>query len=93
MFATTRRLWKHEGIGFMSRGMQRNLVAVRHAATRRTPHPLWTRAAALVPPPIVAPNPRGVAARVAPRPLAQVAAPIGMTIFLTDTITEYTKGR
>mmetsp|Transcript_80303 Transcript_80303/g.240567 ORF Transcript_80303/g.240567 Transcript_80303/m.240567 type:complete len:279 (-) Transcript_80303:314-1150(-) len=47
LVATTKRLWKLEGAGFMSRGMQRNLVAV--------------------------------------------AAPIGMTIFLTDTIIEYTR--
>jgi len=45
VLATTRRLWKHEGFGFLTRGMQRNLIAV--------------------------------------------AAPIGMTIFLTDAIIEY----
>ena len=44
--ATTLRLYKQEGYGFMSRGMQRNLIAV--------------------------------------------AMPIGMTIFVTDAIIEYT---
>ena len=81
---TVRRLVEQDGIGFVHRGMGRNIVAVRPPP--RPALPFRSQHSVAAPCACVRMTRGGPAA-------AQVALPIAMTIFLTDAFTEMSQQR